>query len=163
MCGRCTPKRRTAPLYVTALLLLLSVTWAFMAGAYPVYRAALEDPNSSRSSEGSRPPDLSPRPSSLSEWLFISATGSWEPLSNQYLMQWGALSAADVLAGQPYRCAHTSSYNSVSCAQFTSLREFCLLTFATAQGTCWHLRRPLTCPCWDIVEGSQSGASTRTV
>ncbi|BDA42305.1 hypothetical protein COCOBI_03-1920 [Coccomyxa sp. Obi] len=99
----CTPKRRGPPLFVAALLLVFCATWAFMAGAYPVYRAATEDPTSSQSPESSKSLDLSPWPNSLSQWFLISSTGSWEPLSDQYLMQWGALSAANVLAGHPCR------------------------------------------------------------
>lgn len=103
MFDRCTPKKRGPPLFTAALLLIISATWAFMAGAYPMYRAATEDPKSSQRPEGSSSLDLSPWPKSLSQWVFISATGSWQPFDDQYLMQWGALSAQSVSAQHPYR------------------------------------------------------------
>ncbi len=99
---RCTPrKRRGLPLFVGVLLLMFTAAWAFMAGAYPLYIAGTQDPNSPLSHNSNSIPDLVPH--ALTRWFSFSATGNWESLSDQYLLQWGALSAATVSAGQPYR------------------------------------------------------------
>ncbi|KAK9901674.1 hypothetical protein WJX75_007910 [Coccomyxa subellipsoidea] len=100
----CTPsKRRGLPLFVGALLLIFTAAWAFMAGAYPVYIAGTQDPNSPQSPKSSSSSDFVPASNALSHWFYFSATGNWDSLDDQYMLQWGALSAATVLAGQPYR------------------------------------------------------------
>jgi hypothetical protein len=68
-----------------------------------VYIAGTQDPNSPQSPKSSSSSDFVPASNALSHWFYFSATGNWDSLDDQYMLQWGALSAATVLAGQPYR------------------------------------------------------------